>query len=63
MDGPNADHTKGSKSEKDKCHMISLTCGSKIMEMSLYRKRTHRYRKQTQLPKGRGKGDKLRDWD
>ena len=27
MDRPRDDHTKGSQKEKDKYHMISLTCG------------------------------------
>ena len=27
MDGPGDYHTKQSKPEKDKCHMVSLTCG------------------------------------
>ena len=27
MNGTRDYHTKGSKSEKDKCHMISLLCG------------------------------------
>ena len=29
MDGPRDYHSKGSKSEKNKCHIISLRCGTK----------------------------------
>ena len=50
MDGPRADHTKWSKSEKEKYHMISLICGIwRIMQINLFtkEKQSHRHRKQT----------------
>ena len=42
-----------SQTEKDKCHMISLTCGiSKIIQMNLYRKQTHRIENKLMVTKG-----------
>ena len=39
MDGPRDYHTKWSKSEKDKYHMLSLTCGifKKWLKWTLYK--------------------------
>ena len=44
MDGPTDYHTKWSKSEKDKYHMILLICGilKKMIQMNLYTKQKHR---------------------
>ena len=62
MDGPRDGHTEWSKSEKDKRHMISLTCGIyNGIQMNLFtkQKQTHRHRKQTygyQRGKGIGEG-------
>ena len=62
MDGPRDDHTKWSRSDKDKYHMISLVCGIwNIIQMNLFTKQeqTHRHRKQTygyQRGKGVGEG-------
>ena len=40
MDGSREYHTKWSKSERDKCYMISLTCVIwKIIQMNVYTKR------------------------
>ena len=53
-------HTKWSKSEKDKYHMISLICGIlKTIQMNLFtiQKGPHRHRKQT-CSYQRGKGGK-----
>ena len=52
MDGPRDYHTKRSKSEKDKYHMISLICGIYYysmtqMNLSMKQKQTHRHRGQT----------------
>ena len=50
MDGPRDDHTKLSKSDKDKYHMLSLICGiKKMIQVNLFtkQKQTHRHRKQT----------------
>ena len=58
MDGPKDYHTKWSKSEKDKYHVISLICGiSSMTQMnsSMKQKQTHRHRKQTFVYQ-RGKG-------
>ena len=39
MDRPRDDHTKGSQKEKDKYHMILLTCGIENMtRMNLFMK-------------------------
>ena len=48
MDGPRDDHTKWSKSDKDKSHMISLLCGILKKDMSelTKQKQTQRHRKQ-----------------
>ena len=47
-----------SQTEKDKYHMLSLTCGifKKMIQMNLFTKQTHRHRKQTWLLKGKGGG-------
>ena len=48
MDGPRDYHTKCTKKEKDKYHMISLTCGtSNMIQLNLFtkQKQTHRHRK------------------
>ena len=54
-----------SQAEKDKYHMISLTCGIlKNDTNELIYKQTHRLRKQTLFSKGKGWGrDKLGGWD
>ena len=56
-----------SQKEKDKYHMISLTCGiSNLIQMNLStkQKQTHRHRKQTYgYPRGKGGRDKLGVWD
>ena len=47
-----------SQKEKDKYHMISLTCGIQNMaqlNLSTEQKQTHRQREQIWLPRGRGK--------
>ena len=59
MDGPRNDHSKLSKSEKDKYHMISLICRLlKMIQINLFtkQKQTHRLQKQTWLPKGESAG-------
>ena len=63
MDEPRDDHTsEASQTEKDKYHMISLTCGIyNGIQMNLFtkQKQTHRHRKQTygyQRGKGIGEG-------
>ena len=43
MDGPRGYSTKRNKSEKDKYHMISHTCGIKKNKQTK-QKQTHRYR-------------------
>ena len=47
-----------SQTQKDKYHMISLTCGIENMrqiDISMKQKQTHNYREQTcGLPRGRG---------
>ena len=51
--------------EKDKYHVISLTCGLlKKVQMILFTKmkQGHKHRKQTQLPEGKG-GEGGRGWD
>ena len=70
MDGLRDDHTKRSKSDKDKYHMISLTWGiQEVIQMNLItrQKQPQRHKKQTygyQRGKGReGRRDKLRVWD
>ena len=50
MDGPRDYHTKRSKSERDKYHMILLTCGIQNMtqkNISMKQNQTHRHREQT----------------
>ena len=50
MDGPRDYHTKRSKSERDKYHMILLTCGIQNMtqkNISMTQNQTHRHREQT----------------
>ena len=59
-DEPSNYHTKWSKSDKDKYHMISLICRlQKMIQMNLFtkQKQTHRCRKQT-YGYQRGKGGK-----
>ena len=49
MDGPRDYNTKWSKSEKDKYHMISVTCGIlKIIQVNVFtgQKQSHGHRKQ-----------------
>ena len=45
MDGPRNYHTKGSQTEKDKYHTISLICG--IYNVTQIAEKKHRLRKQT----------------
>ena len=50
MDGPRNDHSKSSKSDKDKYHMTPLICGILNMtwvNLSTQQKRAHRHRTQT----------------
>ena len=57
MNGPSDWHTKRSKSEKYKYHMISLICGIQNMtqmNLSVKQKQTHRHREQTVVAKGAG---------
>ena len=67
MERPRDYHSKWSKSEKDKYHMISFICGvlkSDTNEL-IYKIETHRHRKQTydyQRQKGGGR-DELGIWD
>ena len=69
MNGPRDYHTKGSKSEKNKYHMISLTCGIYKDDTNelIYKTETDLQTLQTNLwlPKGKGGGgrDKLGVWD
>ena len=55
------------QTEKDKYHMISFTCGKKIIKMNFFtnRNQTHRLRKQTYgYQRGKfGERDKLGGWD
>ena len=59
--GPRDYHAKWNKSEKDKCRMISLICwiwkydANELMNLFIKQKQIHRLRKQTCLPKGKGK--------
>ena len=48
MDGPRGAHAKwSSQTEKNKYHIILLTCGIwNMIQMNLFRKQTYRYREQ-----------------
>ena len=68
MDGPKDYHTKWTKTEKDKYHMISLTCGISKGDRNevIYKTETHSQASKTNwwLPKGKSVGrDKLGVWD
>ena len=63
MNGPRDYHTKLGKSEKDKCHMMSLTCvnySMTQMNISMNQKQTHRHREQICVKK---EWVRLRDLD
>ena len=52
-----------SQTEKDKCHMISLTCwiwkyANELMNLFIKQKQIHRLIKQTCLPKGKGEEER-----
>ena len=56
MDGPRDYHTKRSKSERDKYHMILLTCGIQNMtqkNISMKQNQTHRHREHTVVASGK----------
>ena len=58
MDGPRGHHTKGGKSEKDKCHMISLihrTLKNATNEATFQTETdSQAYKTNLWLPKGKG---------
>ena len=62
MDGPREDPPEGSKSEKEKYHLISLICGlqKEMTQMNLFtkQKQIHRFREGTfgRQKKNGGKG-------
>ena len=68
MDGSRNYHTKGSKSDRDKYHTISLICGIiKMIQMNLFTKQKQAHRPRDQIysyQRERGWGrDKLGIWD
>ena len=68
MDGPRDDHTKWSKSDKDKYHMILLICGILKNDTNelIYKQNRNRPTDITNLwlPKGKGvERNKLGVWD
>ena len=67
MEGPRDYHTKWSKSDKDKYHMISLICGIlKMMQTNLFRKQkqTHSHKKQTSgYQRNQRARDKFEGWN
>ena len=56
MDGPRDYHTKQSKSEKDKYHIIITYMWSLKYDTNLSMKQIHRHREQTCGCQGGGKG-------
>ena len=66
MDGPRDYHSKWTKSEKDKYHLISLICGilKKRYKWTSLQDRFRDFENQLWLPKGTVHGeDGLGDWD
>ena len=75
MDGPGDYYTKSSKSDKDKYHMMFYTykhihclyVESKItvIQRNLFirQRQTHRLRKQTMVPKGKGGVERGINWE
>ena len=62
MDGPRDCHTEWSKSEKDKYHMISLTCGIKKRGANELIYKTEVENK-LMITRGKAGRDKFGDWD
>ena len=66
MNGLRDDHTKWSKSEKDKYQMISLICGflKKMIQMNLFSKLKQNFKNKFMVTKGEvGERDKLGVWN